>query len=103
MLYWIYDLQTWTMVFGFCAFFVGVTWFGTIFIRPFLRAFVRRQSGLNDILGYLLGALVLDEATKLASLYRDVAAYPEPSREELTSKLRTYARFVIDEAWPDQK
>jgi len=128
MFYWIYDLQTWTMVSMFCAFFVGVTWFGTIFIRPFLRAFLRRQSGLNDILGYLLGAhgvyfgillgllalasyqnfsdvekIVVDEATKLASLYRDVSAYPEPNRQELTSKLRQYARFVIDEAWPDQK
>ena len=76
---------------------------GTIFIRPFLRAFLRRQPGLNDVVGYLLGAhgvyfgillgllalasyqnfsdvekLVVDEATKLAALYRDAAAYPPP-------------------------
>ena len=65
MFYWIYDLQTWSMVSMFCAFFVGVTWFGTIFIRPFLRAFVRRQSGLNDILGYLLGSSFQDFLHKL--------------------------------------
>ena len=128
MFYWIYDLQTWTMVFLVCAFFVGVTWLGTIFIRPFLRAFLRRQPGLNDIVGYLLGAhgvyfgillgllalasyqnfsdvekLTVDEATKLAALYRDIAAYPPPLGEELTGQLRKYTRFVIDEAWPLQK
>ena len=128
MFYWIYDMQTWTMVFMVCAFFVGVTWFGTIFIRPFLRAFVRKQPGLNDILGYLLGAhgvyfgillgllalasyqnfsdvekLVVDEATKLAALYRDTAAYPQPYGDELTGHLRQYTRWVIDGAWPLQK
>ena len=101
MFYWIYDLQTWTMVLLVCAFFVGVTWVGTIFIRPFLRAFLRRQPGLNDIVGYLLGAhgvyfgillgllalasyqnfsdvekITVDEATKLAALYRDTVCVP---------------------------
>jgi hypothetical protein len=128
MFYWIYDLQTWTMVLMVCVFFVGITWFGTIFVRPFLHAFLRKQPALNDIVGYLLGAhgvyfgillgllalasyqnfadvekLVLDEATKLAALYRDSAAYPTPIREELTGQLRQYTRFVIDEAWPLQK
>src|SRR5271166_6304590 len=56
MFYWIYDLQTWTLVFLVCISFVGVTWAGTIFIRPFLRAFFRKQPALNDIVGYLLGA-----------------------------------------------
>jgi Protein of unknown function (DUF4239) len=128
MFYWIYDMQTWTMVIMVCASFLGVTWFGTIFIRPFLRAFLRRQPALNDIVGYLLGAhgvyfgillgllalasyqnfsdiekVVVDEATKLAGLYRHAAAYPPPLGAELTGLLRKYTRFVIDEAWPLQK
>jgi hypothetical protein len=128
MFYWVYDMPTWTMVLMVCALFLGVTWLGTIFIRPILRAFVGRQPGLNDLVGYLLGAhgvyfgillgllalaayqnysdvdkLVQDEATKLAALYRDCSAYPEPTREQLTSQLRTYTRYVIDEAWPLQK
>jgi hypothetical protein len=128
MFYWIYDLQTWTLVFMVCASFVGVTWAGTVFFRPFLRAFVRRQPALNDIVGYLLGAhgvyfgillgllalasyqnfadvekMTVDEATKLAALYRDTAAYPEPHRGQLTELLRQYARYVVDEAWPQQK
>src|SRR5208283_5286285 len=98
------------------------------FIRPFLRTFLRRQPALNDILGYLLGAhgvyfgillgllalasyqnfadvekLTVDEATKLAALYRDISAYPPPLGDELTDHLRKYTRFVIDEAWPLQK
>ena len=48
MFYWIYDLQTWTMVSMFCAFFVGVTWFGTIFIRPFFADFRDRLTCLID-------------------------------------------------------
>jgi hypothetical protein len=128
MFYWIYDLQTWTLVFMICASFVGVTWVGSIFVRPFIRAFLRRQPDLNDIVGYLLGAhgvyfgillgllalasyqnfsdvekLTVDEATKLAALYRDVAAYPQPQRDHLTELLRQYARYVIDKAWPLQK
>ena len=56
MFYWIYDMPTWTMVLMVCVIFVGATWFGVIFIRPILRVFVGRQPGLNDLVGYLLGA-----------------------------------------------
>jgi hypothetical protein len=128
MFYWIYDMPTWTLVFMFCAVFVAVTWLGTIFVRPFLRAFLRKQPDLNDIVGYLLGAhgvyfgillgllalasyqnfsdvekITVDEATKLASLYRDTSAYPAPFGQELTDRLRNFTRSVIDEAWPLQK
>ncbi len=128
MFYWIYDMPTWTMVFMVCAFFVGITWSGTLIIRPFLRAFLRKQQNLNDIVGYLLGAhgvyfgillgllalasyqnfgdvekITVDEATKLAALYRDTSSYPAPFGQELSGQLRRYTRFVIDEAWPLQK
>jgi len=33
---------------------VGATWFGTIFLRPVVRTFVRRQAGANDIVGYIV-------------------------------------------------
>jgi hypothetical protein len=127
MFYWIYDLPTWTLVFMFCSFFVGITWLGTIFIRPLLRTILRQQ-GLNDIVGYLLGAhgvyfgillgllalsayenfadterLAVDEATKLAALYRDVKAYPQPVGNELADRLKVYTKYVIDKAWPLQK
>ena len=52
MFYWIYDLPAWTVAFLFAAVFIGVNWFGAIFIRPILRAFFRGQDGINDIVGY---------------------------------------------------
>jgi hypothetical protein len=128
MFYWIYDLPTWPMVALFCVFFVGVTWLGILFVRPILRAILGRHAGLNDSVGYLLGAhgvylgvllgllavaayqnfsgaesIVGTEATKLSGLYRDITTYPEPYRSKLTTILRVYTEFVIKEAWPLQQ
>jgi hypothetical protein len=128
MFYWIYDIPTWPMVGVFCVFFVGITWLGILFVRPILRAILGRHSGLNDSVGYLLGAhgvylgvllgllavaayqnyssvesVIGNEATKLSGLYRDVETYPEPYRSKLTAILRVYTEYVIKEAWPLQK
>jgi hypothetical protein len=128
MFFWIYDIPTLPMVAGFCVFFVGVTWLGILFVRPILRAILGRHAGLNDSVGYLLGAhgvylgvllgllavaayqnfsgvesIISNEATKLAGLYRDVESYPEPYRTKLTGILRVYTEYVIKEAWPLQK
>jgi len=51
---WIYDLSTQKVVIVFCVFFIGFAWMGTVFVRPILRLFVRRQAGLNDILSSFL-------------------------------------------------
>jgi hypothetical protein len=128
MFFWIYDLPTWPMVGVFCVFFVGITWLGILFVRPILRAILGRHSGLNDSVGYLLGAhgvylgvllgllavaayqnyssvegIIGNETTKLSGLYRDVMTYPEPFRTKLTAILRVYTEYVIKEAWPLQK
>jgi Protein of unknown function (DUF4239) len=112
----------------FAATFVGVSWFGAIFVCPLLTRFLPKQRGWNDIVGYflsffsvidglLLGLLAVAayqnlsdvdktaalEATSLASLYRDISSYPEPNRTELQDLLRDYTRYVIEEAWPLQR
>src|SRR5664279_1448174 len=46
---------------------------------------------------------VEEEAATLAALYRDMTSYPEPYHSELTGELKTYTRYVIDEAWPLQE
>jgi hypothetical protein len=46
---------------------------------------------------------VEEEAAALASVYRDVNSYPDPYRSQLTGELKTYTRYVIDEAWPLQE
>ncbi len=47
--------------------------------------------------------IVSGEATSLAALYRDVSGYPEPIRPVLQEELRSYADYVIHEAWPTQQ
>jgi hypothetical protein len=46
--------------------------------------------------------IVSGEATALAALYRNVSAYPSPEQSKLQDELRSYTRYVIDEAWPEQ-
>jgi hypothetical protein len=125
---WLYDLPTVTLAGLFAAVFVGFTWLGAIFVRPFLRLLLRRQQGLNDLVGYtlschcaffglLLGLLAVAayqnlsaveqtvnrEAGFLRAIYRAVTDYPEPMRSETLPLIREYTRFVIEDAWPLQR
>lgn len=43
------------------------------------------------------------EATAIGTLYRDVSAYPEPTRSRLQKHLGEYVNYVIHEAWPLQR
>ncbi len=124
----VYDLSTLQMVSLLTFVLVATTWFGTIFLRPFVRTFIRREADANNIVGYLLSAhgvyfgillgllalsayenfvaadaVVADEAAKLATLYTDVSAYPQPLRGELQEVLRTYTNYVINEGWEKQR
>jgi len=128
MFYWLHDLPTWGMVLLISSVFLAITWLGTLFIRPVLRAFLRSHPDRATYVSYLLGshgvyfgillgllalaafdnfgrtqAQVAEEASQLASLYRDVDAYPEPARSELKGYLQDYTRYVIDKAWPLQR
>ena len=122
------NLSTWTVAFLFAALFIGFNWLRAIFIRPFLRMFLRGQEDTNNIVGYVLGlysvmygllvgmlaivtyqtlseaqATAEKEATSLAALYRDAQSYPEPTSKILTTLLRDYTQYVINEAWPLQR
>jgi hypothetical protein len=128
MIFWIYDLPIWTTFFLFIVVFVGFSVLGSIILRPILRLFFRRQPDLNNLIGnilsffgvifgILIGMLAVvtyqnlsqaqqvaaNEAASLASLYRDVSSYPDPMRGELQGMVQEYTRYVIDEAWPQQR
>src|ERR1700752_5049075 len=47
--------------------------------------------------------LVSREAASIATLYRDVSAYPDPTKSECEARLREYAVYLIHEAWPAQR
>jgi len=48
-------------------------------------------------------AVVSQEATALAALYRDISGYPEPIRWKLQNEIRYYTQQTITEAWPLQR
>jgi len=122
------SLPSGTGAFLFGALMVVVTWLAYVFIRPFLRLFVRSQSYANEIIGnalsifavlfgLFLGMLsistyqsaaevehyVIDEAANVVALYRAADAYEEPFRTNLQTALRDYAQYVVGEAWPMQQ
>ena len=125
MIAWLQDLSPFTLAIVCSGAFVLLTWFGIIFLRPFLRLLLRRQPGANDLVAYtsswfsllyglLLGLLsvatyqnaaqiqtsVQREAGTLALLYRGSTAYPEPLRSELQYLLRDYTLYVVNKDWP---
>jgi Protein of unknown function (DUF4239) len=128
MFYWIYDIPALWVIVLFEAVFVGVCWLGTSLLRPFAGPWLKEEPRLNDMLaaflqyfgvmyGLLLGLLavatyqdrsdvekgITSEASALAALYRNVTAYPEPSRTELQDLIREHTRYIIEDAWPLQR
>lgn len=124
----IYEIPTVQLAIYCSLFFVGLTWFGIIFIKPFLRLMMGRQPHINDMVahttagfslfyGLLLGLLavavyqnyddvrksVFAEAAGLATMYRDAARYPEPGRSEVQELLRDYTLYVIHKDWPSHR
>jgi hypothetical protein len=125
---WLYDMPTTMMVILLSFGFVALMWLGLIFVRPFLRVFVRSQAGLNDLVGYilschcvffglLLGLLAVGtyqnmsdiekvtvrEAGLLRSFYRSIQGYPEPMRSETLPLIKEYVRYLIEVTWPEQR
>ena len=128
MFYWIYDVPSTTLALIITGAFVGFSWIGAVFVRPILRAFLRKRADINDLIGYMLSCfgvfyglllgllavaayqnfsnvetIVSKEASTLSALARDVSAYPEPDRTNLIWLLRDYTRYVVHYAWPSQQ
>lgn len=74
-------------------------------------------SGLTLFYGLLLGLLTVatwgnynqtmtiasQEAATIATVYRNLAAYPKPAQDELRYRLRQYIRAIIERSWPAQQ
>jgi hypothetical protein len=125
---WLYDIPTTLLAGLFALVFVGVTWAGVIFVRPIFRLLLRRQPGLNDLVGVVLSGhcaffglllgllavaayqnlsdverMVNREAGYLRAIFRSLTDYPDPTRSETLPLIREYTRYVIEEAWPQQR
>jgi hypothetical protein len=113
---------------SFGMFLVLATWFALVFIKPFLRIFVRRQVAANEVVGQtlsifallyglLLGLLsistyqsallaedeVVIEATSLAALHRNAETYDEPFRGAARKIILSYAQYLATDAWKEQR
>lgn len=127
-MYWVYDVSAASLALVFAAAFVGFTWLGIVFVKPFLRLLLRRQAGVNDLVGFVLGGhcaffglllgllavaayqnlsdvdkTVSREAGFLRSIYRSLTDYPEPVRSQALPLIREYTRYVVEDAWPLQQ
>jgi hypothetical protein len=128
MFYWIYDYPTAYIGALFAFVFVATTCLGIFVLRPIVRPWIHSERRANDMVGLtlsnfsvlyglLLGLLavgtyqnfstvsdiVTKEASSLAAIYRDLGGFPQPIRGSLRDKLRDYTRYVIEEAWPQQR
>jgi hypothetical protein len=54
MFYWIYGLPAFWVIILFEAAFVGVFWLGTLFLRSFVRPWLKEEPRLNDMLAAFL-------------------------------------------------
>jgi hypothetical protein len=122
---WLDKLPTWQLVLFLCAFFIGVTWLGTLVFHPLLRRLLHGNKPSNEVVIYsassfglfyavLIGLLTIAtfqstkdlvdtigrEASSLSTLYRTADGYPDPLRSELKTELRDYTRYVVDKDWP---
>ena len=125
---WLYELSPRTAALIMVVFIECVALIGLLLVRHLLMPKLRYHEGTHEAVsgtvqaigvfyGITVGLiavavwntnsnaseLVSKEAASIATLYRDLSGYPSPVREELRSKLREYAVFVIEDAWPAQK
>jgi Protein of unknown function (DUF4239) len=121
----IYEIPTTQLAIYSSLFFVGLTWLGIIFVKPFLRLIIGRDPRINELVGHttsgfslfyglLLGLLAVAayqnydevrksafaEAASLANMFWNASRYPEPVRSEAQELLRDYTLYVIYKDWP---
>lgn len=126
--YWIYDLPNWTLGVLIVATFVALSLAGLFATRPMVRRLMGPDSNYNDVVSFFFAGIgvfyglalgliavatwenytdidgvVSTEAAAVASFYRDLDGYPQPSRGRLEGMMRDYTRLVIEKEWPAHK
>lgn len=124
----VYDLPTRQLALYCALLAVGATWFGILFVKPFLRLLVGGEPNVNQTISYatsvfslfyglLVGLLAVAayqnskkveeaafrEAASLATIYSDMNSYPEPLRSDLKEMMRDYLLYTVHKDWPAHK
>ncbi len=126
--YWIYDIPNWELCLLIIAFLSTFSTIGIRSTRKLARRLMARPHGQNEAVGIYVSAIgvfygitlglitvgasttfndissqVDREAASIASFYRKVSNYPEPTRSILQAETKQYTTFVIEKAWPLQR
>jgi hypothetical protein len=127
-MYWIYDYPRWAIAILFIAAFAALTWAGIFLTRASIHSWIHSEKRANEMIGFalssffvlfglLLGLVAVatyqnysnvtdtvdKEASSIAALDRDFAGFPQPVRGQLQDSLREYARYTIEDGWPQQR
>jgi uncharacterized protein len=122
---WLDGLSARQLALVFCAFFVAITWLGTLLVHPLMRRVLHRNEPSNELIihiagtfglvyAVLLGLLTVAtfqntkdvqddigrEASDLSTIYSLSDSYPEPFRDQIKAGLRDYSHYIIDKDWP---
>jgi hypothetical protein len=125
---WLYSIPPFLFFVLVILFFGGFSILGFMLVRKAVERWLGKPPAQNEVLSYYIAATgvvygitlgliavgvwdnyiqvnirVDEEASALSALYRDVNSYSEPYGSKLTGELKTYTRYVIDEAWPLQE
>ena len=125
---WLHDIPAFLFFLFVICFVGGVSIIGFLLTRKHVENWLGKAPAQNEVISYYISATgvvygitlgliavgawdnynqvnvaVENEAATLSALYRDVSSYPSPYGNELANKLKTYTRYIIDEAWPLQE
>ena len=125
---WLYDLPTWFLALLIVAIFLVIALIGLAFTHRRLHRSGAADSIDNGTVGWffsavsllyglLLGLLTVaawgsynqaaviasQEASATAVLYRDLAAYPDTTRDAMRKQIRDYVTVVVNLSWPAQR
>jgi hypothetical protein len=125
---WLYSVPSFLFFLLVIIFVAAVSVSGFLIIRRPVERWLGKPPAQNEVISYYIAATgvvygitlgliavgvwenynhvninVEEEAATLAAVYRDVSSYPEPYHTQLTGELKTYTRYLIDEAWPLQE
>lgn len=126
--FWLYGIPSFIFFILVIIFFAGFSMGGYLLTRKKVERWLGAPPAQNEVISYYIAATgvvygitlgliavgvwdnyihltvkVEEEAATLSVLYRDVNSYSEPYRSKLTGELKSYTRYLIDEAWPQQE
>ena len=125
---WMYDLPTWGLASLIVTCFVILALLGLTFTHRRMHRNGAADamdngtvgwffSAVSLLYGLLLGLLTVaawgsykqattiasQEASAIAELYRDSAAYPDTTRDDLRKQLHNYLTVIVTQSWPAQR